>query len=414
VAAGWAVAAFNLLPSINLLALHFGPVLPALTAWVWFLAAVVRASQAGQEQVEEPWAWWWLAGAVWAVGLLFSYWLVVAFIFLPFLLWRRRRFSLARLGGVLWVAFCGLLGLLGPLLWQIETSWIALSRQTWVSLRAWGGGASLEALMAWASGCGWLGALALLAAVGLVLLGRGVPRAFLAGRLGAGVFLLLGLWAFWNGRELPLVHLAWGTAALAGAAIWLARKESAVYVRRWGGLMVGLACLLAGLGSFWVLLHGQALEDEPPWAEITPRLQRALSIHQAAGSEPLFLVTDRGENAAALAYHISRGREVGLVPAHFPPVFVRESQNVASQFALWPRYDEFVSTDEAPDPFFSELRATNPFLGRHALYLAPEDPKALPQVITNGFERVIPLEVLRTGGGDFYLYLCENYQTAPL
>lgn len=414
VAAAWAVAAFNLLPWTNLLSLTFGPELPALTAWIWLLAALVRASAGSHGELEEPWAWWCLAGAVWAVGLLFSYWLLGVVFLLPFLLVSRRRVSMVRLAGVLWMGLCGFLGIVGPLLWQIETEWIALSRQTWVSLRAWGEEKSLQALFNLFAGLGWTGAVALVVAAIWLLLGRRFVRGLRVVRGAVGIFFLLGLWALWNGRDLPLLQLFWVIPTLAVAAVGLARKESAESLRGWTGIAVGLACLGAGITSA-IGVRSQASDPgRASWAEITPRLQRALSIHQAAGAAPLFLITDRGEHAAALAYYLQKAPPGGLVPQDFPPVFVRESQNVATQFALWPRYDEFVATAEAPDPYFAELRATNPYLGRHALYFAPESPADLPQVITNGFARVIPLEMLQTAQGNFYLYLCEDYQTAPL
>lgn len=408
-ATAWAVAVFNLLPWINSLSLVFGPELPALTAWIWLVAALVRwhSKPAGM-------VWWVVAGVVWGLGLLLSYWLLAAAVALPFLLRRGHHFSFSALAGVVWILFCGLAALAGPLAWQVGTDWIALSRQTWVSLRAFGGESSLSALLNWAAGFGWLGALALLAAAGGTLVHHSRSPAFQACRWLTAPFFVLGIWALWNGRDLPLLQLAWAVPALAASAIWLGRNENERCLRRWSGVGIGLACLVAGVSSLALLASSAGVRQEPPWRDLAARMQRALSIHQAAGASPLFLIADRGESAAAIAYYLLQNREAGLVPAHFPPVFVRESQNAASQFALWPRYDEFVPSEHAPNPHFAEHQATNPYLGHSAIYLGPEAPEVLPQVISNGFERVIPLEILHTGAGDFHLYLCEDYQTAPL
>jgi hypothetical protein len=107
------------------------------------------------------------------------------------------------------------------------------------------------------------------------------------------------------------------------------------------------------------------------------------------------------------------------VPAGHPPVYVVESPYADSQFALWPRYDQFVeapkpTAEEAQDPF-TEQDGTNPFLWRSALYITPQKPDNLPQAITAAFASHRLLAEITTPSGEILrVYLCSEYETLPL
>lgn len=169
---------------------------------------------------------------------------------------------------------------------------------------------------------------------------------------------------------------------------------------------VACALLIAGFGFF--SLHAGIKQDVLE----TNFTRQALTILEQHPDK--FYIARSPDVAALLAWEL-RGRS----DSPWPPVFVRESQNMDSQFSLWPRYDAFVETEKAPDEFFEELQAVNPYLNRDAIYIGNEPPDDLPQTISGAFEQVTPLIMLRREGNadspeTFHIYLCERYQTMPL
>ena len=143
-------------------------------------------------------------------------------------------------------------------------------------------------------------------------------------------------------------------------------------------------------------------------------MREAYAAATGQGHEGVFLVAGDAPLAAIMGYHL---RDVLVPPEGHPAVYERESQDISSQFGLWPGYDDFVETDRVVDEYFTEQKGENPFVGRSALYLSREAPDELPQTIKAGFESVTFLEQLPPAGGDgapLYLYFCLNYQTVPL
>ena len=141
---------------------------------------------------------------------------------------------------------------------------------------------------------------------------------------------------------------------------------------------------------------------------------RAFLEKSKQGQDDLFLIAENEKLASALGYHL---RDALVAPAGHPTVYVRESQDVSNQFALWPTYGDFMETDRVVDEYFTEQHAENPFLGRSALYLTHERDAELPQSIRGAFDSVVLFRELPGTEADtrpLYIYLCLVYQTLPL
>lgn len=176
----------------------------------------------------------------------------------------------------------------------------------------------------------------------------------------------------------------------------------------WLSPVLQISLIVAALTSAWSIKS-----SSEPWAAIAAEFQQTRDLADSSAA-PLFLIAQDADKASILSYHLARNEETLY---HFPPVFVRESQGIESQFSLWPRYEQFVDADKAPDEFFTEVKATNPYMGKSALYFT--DEAELPQTIQGAFQSVKLLKTLtlplQSGGThSFHIYLCENYQTMPL
>jgi hypothetical protein len=435
-AAFWLVVAWNVLPAVNAMALEFGPDSLLVAFWLWFGALAWKAAHDEREAA----LWWAAAGVVAAGGALVSYFMLMAPVGVAVfwladrswwarLLLRRSRSpraarSLPRLHPLSsLVLLLPLLALAGPILWNAQTNWVAFAGQTRQSLTAFGGENIYGALSitAWEGGLLFpVLAVLLFCALTLVMVSSREARWWWAQSLLPLAWLFLRLWRGESGT-LPLLLLLPGIMVWAGQMLFPAQDSAAVPVRRlerhlqrWLRWVVPPAILISAFVAAVSVVFFRPSGTEPDWAALAARLQRVTSILQVAGERPFFLVAGEGDAAAGLGFHFL-GPD-GTITGDFPPVYLRESQNLANQFGLWPRYDEFVDApDVIMDEFFQEQRGYNPNIGRGALYLGAEPPDKLPQVISNGFIRLIPIERIQDPRGRvFYLYQCEDYQTAPL
>lgn len=442
-AAFWACVAWNILPAVNGEALSFGPELLAAALWVWFLGMSWVASTAKNNRA----AWWFLAGVVCAAGSLVSYWMLLApaglllFWFLGLSFWQEGKIGAVLCGGKtggggrgedsvadaekpvdlqpvlsLGAAFVFLLpaaAMAGPWQWNQATGWIAFAGQTWESLTAFGGGRSWMECREVLVGLG--GPLAVFLIFGLAVAGKKCfvqPRE----RWLAAFSLPLVFWVVagvWRGEVSVLALVLVGVLpALRAAEILLStpRCERVFFPR-----LAGACALIAAGISFFSLADRSEEKAEPDWAQVGERIERVARIYRPADRPELFLVAGNRDSAAGLGFFLSakKGKEE---KGNFPPIFLLESQDTRNQFGLWPRYDEFLdSADVVPDELFREQKGHNPFMGRDAIYIGEETPDALPRSIFDGFGKVVPLEVIADGAGTrFYLYYCEDYQTAPL
>jgi hypothetical protein len=388
----WAAVGLNALPVFNAAALHAGPAMPALALCLLAAWAFVRAFERGLP-------WWLLAGLLTALAGQMLY--AANALFLGAVLvgvisprhrteWRRPGLYLALLLVVV--------ASLPALRWNQIHDWPAAALGTWRT----------EFTIAWAEAASALGttlfALAIPAALalvaGFVLLARAAriharPRLILCL---AAPFLLLWL------RD--TLHGGFSGASLLLAAGILAVGAASAFLESRSLRLAGAAVLI--LTASVTAFQPPATGDD--WQPVAAALGPLLHQAQPGHADPIFLIAPDPDATAALSYHLGQTADGA---AH--PVFLRESQDLSNQFGLWPRYDDFVETAKAPDEYFQELKAVNPYLGHSALYLTDEAPEDLPQTITSAFGRVTPYATLTLRGNrKLRVYLCEDYQTMPL
>lgn len=404
----WAVILINVLPAFNLAALRADTSLALLTFWALLAATTYQALQSGRTRH------WLLVGLTGALGTLFSYDFLFGLAAVPLATTTGRKFRGQFRRPGLYAAFAlWLVGSLGVGWWNAQHDWISFAGQTLLLLRTFAGGEAVAATARLAQALTGLGLLGLVA----TLIGGGwlAKRHFRARVIlvFTGLPALLMLHRLYRGQD----AMGYGLAAIALAAILATHLlfESEILPNLYRRLALGGASatlLLALLMTGAQLSTLTRTQSDLPWGALVDRLERAQTLHHPAGARPLLFVAGDRDLAAGLGFYLltQQGDR-----SDFPPVYVRESQDLANQFGLWPRYDEVVLGDLPPDPNYKEERGTNPNLGRNALYLGYEAPDDLPQAISTGFEKVSALEKIDLPEGSaVYLYLCENYQMAPL
>ena len=394
-----AAVLLNLLPAFNTAAVTPTCALPLTLCALAFAASAWRALDTSS------YAWWFAAGLSAAAGLLFDY---LAWFFLPALL-------VVMLASHRWRG-----GLRQPGFWLAAVPPLAVF--------AW--------LLAWNAGHGWVHFIGGTWQTATTLDLRRLPGGLRDAAAGASPLVLAALAAafFFALREIrasrrtKFLALPALLAALIAAYLVLRGQPAAAAGLTAAALALPLVARLpappAWLAAVWIsaaLWTAVSLAlTRPPAPSVTPAVARALETLRATRTTdpaaPVFLIARDAALASALALHLPDTSFV--VPGH-PPVYVVESPFADSQYALWPRYDQFVdapapATDQAPDPF-TEQDGANPFLGRSALYITPQTPDALPQAVTAAFAAHRLLAEITTPSGEVLrVYLCTEYETLPL
>lgn len=359
-------------------------------------------------------------------------------------------------------AILPLVALTGPLLWNASNDWIGFAGFTWRGLLDWTNATTArQALLSLLQTGGWF--LALLVSWGFVLLAFKLSRSLLrnlraqstscsdssgvcASSPGTLLFMLALPAALAAVLQIARGHcpqnpfLLAAPLALASWASWPRSSQNRRHPRL-QSVLASLALLGTVCFSWLQTLSAKGPSArEPDWAALARRTSQIAHIYQS--SQPLFIIAGTPQSAAALNFWWPHDR--ASTEKTFPRVFLVESQDARSQFALWPRYDEFLplppsqslpqnqipadvsapspfptgQTDpgEIPEDIFTEQQGWNPYLGRDALYITTEPPDELPQTINRGFsslrlvEKITDLKTNTT----YYIYLCSDYRTAPL
>lgn len=389
----------NLLPAFNTASVTPTCAMPVTMTVLAFAACSWRALQTSSL------IWWLGAGLCAAAGLMFDY---LAGFLLPALLLvmlasHRWRPQLLEPG--FWLALLPPLGVFAWLMvWNAEHDWVHFIGGTWQTATS----LDLRQLPRAVYGAAWgVSPLVLVAlAIGVFFALREIRTSrrakFLA--LPAALALLLAIYLALRGEPA-------GAAGLVAAAL-------SIPLLAWLRVpVVALAAvwLTAAIGSASFL----SVHRTSP-AAITPGLVREIDTlrraHTTDPTTPVFLIARDAALASALALHLP---DTSFVPPGHPPVYVVESPYGDSQYALWPRYDQFVEApragaEEAPDPF-TEQDGANPFLWRSALYITSQTPDQLPQAITAAFAAHRLVAEITTPSGDILrVYLCSEYETLPL
>lgn len=395
----------NLLPVFNTAALVPSSGLPIACVGVFFFAFAWRA-------LNQPSLWFWIsAGLSAGVGLLFSY---AALLLLPALLillltshrWRRQWKSL----GVMLAIIPSLIVLMLLLLWNQRNGWVHFIGGTWQTSSTLHIGNLLPALLNAATAVTPLIFVALVIAFLSSASQVSVTRKAKILLLPASLFLTASLYAALQGSipsnttgllgaALSLGLLAWITVLLSEQAAKILLRVALLTAAVWTSLM-------------FVKTPQRAAEVNAEVAGFVESLRRQMTEDD---NSPVFLIAQTPQLASVLSMKLP---DLSWVKPGHPPVYVVESPNAGSQFALWPRYDQF---EEAPktvsdnqDPF-TEQDGANLFVGRNALYITIESPDNLPQAITAAFVSHELLGSIRsTSGQSFNIYLCRDYETLPL
>ena len=398
-AAAVAAVLLNLLPAFNAAALQPTCAMPLTLFALGFAACAWRALDTSSVR------WWLGAGACAASGLLFDY---LAWFFLPALvvvMLASHRWRPQFLEPGFWLAAVLPLAVLGWLLaWNAKHGWVHFIGGTWQTATTLDLRRAPQALAAAVLGSSPFLLPALAAALWFAL--REIRHARL------GKFLAVpALFAVLIAAYLALQGSPAEAAGLVAAALVIP-----LVVR----LPVPQPVLVAVLlGTTLWTAGGLALRQSSPQigiAEVVREIEALRGTQTTDPAAPVFLVAHNAALASALALHLT---DTSFVPAGHPPVYVVESPYADSQFALWPRYDQFVEAakpvaEEAPDPF-TEQDGTNPFLWRSALYITPQTPDNLPQAVTAAFASHRLLAEITTPSGEILrVYLCSEYETLPL
>jgi hypothetical protein len=221
--------------------------------------------------------------------------------------------------------------------------------------------------------------------------------------------------------------LAFLSFGLLAASFWRDRIESRKWLRgtTFAALLIGLLMSMIALDSDMIRILGARLTRRDPsnrfrgWQSMAQAVEKVRDEWDAKIGEKLFLIADDRDRASEVSFYLRDKRPAG--PGH-PPVYLVESQDLANQFYLWPRYDEFVAapsnTVRGEDEPYSE-GGINQFVGRSALFIRDGANGSLVHNIRVGFQScdvIATMEVRRYGVHirTWRIFLCRNYKTLPL
>lgn len=401
----YAAVLLNALPAFNRAATHPDASMPLLALGLVFFGAVWRALSGRGA------GWWLLAGAAAAAALLFSY----QALFLPaglvvVLLASHRWRPQFRRAGISLALAPILVPLALILQWNASNGWVHFIGGTWQTATYLDPSMLPSLVRQAAAAASPIVLLALLVAAGhalAVLPAAPKIKFVLLPALAAG--LLAVYLALTGSTAGPAGLLALGFAVLVLGLIPPAVGPVSARTT------LALVLLSAALWSAW----GLALTNRPPPLVTPAVVQEIESLKAGLGpmeGGPVLLIAEDAPLASALAIQL---RDRSHAPPGHPAVYVVESPAEHSQFALWPRYDQFVSgpppSAVPTDDPFTEQDGHNPLLGASAVFVTTQQEDDLPQAITAAFSaRRLLAEMTTPSGEVLRVFLFSDYQTLPL
>lgn len=400
--AALATVVLNLLPGFNVQSLRVGPQMPALALLILCLLLAWIAFEAPKNSL----VWWAFAGLALGGACLFSYAAVFAIpLIIVFVLSSAKHRNLRDVIGLAMFIALPAAFLLPALVWNAQQEWIPMMPGTLRSLWHFDGGGFLTSLVSLLYFISPLVAVTLLGTWAML---AGGAHSHIRARflfLAAMPFVLLSLYMLYHGGDAAFFFLLAVPILLVRARDLLDRLPAG----RWAG---GAAVLLA-LG-FSLHAAAASMDDGRAWDSAAAHARDVFLGELKKGNESLFLVAENPALASALGYYL---KDSLIPPAGHPVVYVAESQDISSQYSLWPSYADFVESPRVVDEYYTEQKGENPFVGRSALYITEEKADEVPQTIKAAFESVTLLEEYPLRGAHrnpLYIYLCKNYQTLPL
>jgi 4-amino-4-deoxy-L-arabinose transferase-like glycosyltransferase len=430
VAALWLIIALNATPIFNIGA--FLMTIDPLSIFFWtaamltFWMAIERSPQFS--------LYWPATGLLIGLGFLSKYTnaLELISVILVLAIAPRLRQEFAR-PGLYWLLGLFALCTLPPLIWNSQHAWVTLTH-----LQSRGGLSEDVGIHPWEP-LKFLGSHFLFYSPFLfAAIVLGVIKSFK--RINQQ---LKALFLFWFGVPVFAFYLLlsinkvpapnWDALAFIGfgllaAYAWRDKLETSPWLR--GGacfaIIVGLLMSMVALDSDLLFSLGfRVLRRDPSdrmrgWQTATQAIEKLRNEWDAKLGEKLFLIADDRDRASEVSFYLRDKRIAG--PGH-PPVYLVESQDLANQFYLWPRYDEFVTAPKPATPSedqpYSEEGGVNLFTGRSALFIRDGANGSLLHNVRAAFESAYPIatmEVLRHGKHirTWRIFLCQHYRTLPL
>lgn len=387
----------NVLPSFQLGSIRSENTLPILTFWLLSTLFIWNA-------LKTRWWWWWLAGGITlAVGLQFSYWMLLVPLSCTLAITKRPHLGSVFGWGTL-VLLC-VAALVGPIEWNTRQQWIPFIRWTWQTFFEFGNGrAALLKLLEQISLPG-----AILGLSSLIFCLRNARfnvktrflTTFAVPPLIATLLLLV-----WNevGPILP---------ALALVFVWLGGWWQTTTDRlAWS---IALACGLTAFCSMQALTVWPSFSDKGKAAIAIKETARIQSTIFPSHSGEIFFIADPPSLVAEFEYTFEQLYSTSETRHE---IFLRESPDLSNQFQLWPSYCDFIDAKTPSNALFTEQKGINRYVGRSALYITPNEG-TLPQTISAAFQRILPLYTLQISRNGqifrrLHVYFCHNYQTLPL
>lgn len=211
--------------------------------------------------------------------------------------------------------------------------------------------------------------------------------------------------------------------ALLTVALWHEKAESRANPRRFAlaALTLGAAMSLALLNTDLIRATGLAWSyaRDPSsrmrgWRSAAAEIERFRDRYEQENDEPVFLIANEHEVAAALAFYLRDKRLAG--PGH-PPIYIPAQPYFEDQFSFWPRYDQLIDLPpgfQREDIIFTEEQGYNPFKGHTALYITDRAEGKAPSPIKNGFEHwelIACLDQTRRGQPlrQLRIFACTNF-----
>jgi hypothetical protein len=399
--AAWTVLALNALPIFNACAVRVRPELPALAFVLLGLWCAWRALQA-DPGIPGPWLG---AAACFALAAQFSY---VALWVLPGLalhtLCRRKHHRWSDILGLIVLFAIPVASLWPAIVWNASYEWVPVIRGTFRSYWEFSLAGFISSLARLVDKFSPV-LLVLLLAAWFVALRKSrvqVRTRFVA--FCALPSVVLAAYSSWRDSNPVFFLLLAAPLLMYQVLLWLPG-------RRFGRPVLWVGFVLAVLLSLVSLIR--TFEDGLGWSRVAGELKEAFIEQSGAGHEGVFLIASTAPLASAMGYYL---RHDLVPPEGHPAVYEGESQNLSSQFGIWPGYDDFVESEKVVDEYFTEQAGENPFVGRSAIYISREPADEVPQTIKGAFESVTFLREIRPAGDGepLYLYFCLNYQTLPL
>ncbi len=181
-----------------------------------------------------------------------------------------------------------------------------------------------------------------------------------------------------------------------------------------GDLLSQPSRILANAGDFSARLRG--------WKTSAAAVAEIVNgTRENFGGEPVFLIANRYQTAAALAYYLPESVEPIQPNPRYPKIHTMESAAFENQFSFWPGYEQVEERKEVTLGTGDTISVEqSPFIGKNALYIS-DDLKRLspPLTIQETFRQWHPVAVIDIRrGGEFVrrlkFFSCEGYKGREL